>query len=79
MNPLPIQYCYFSFRHKDEKHDLRVMITPSISLQYTLYIDDMSVGTVTDHDTNILIAAELNKALSFETIDRIYQDLLKRK
>lgn len=79
MKLLPVQYCYFSFRDGGEKHDLRVSVTPSLSLQYTLYINDVSIGTVTDSKTNILLPGERDRAFSFETIWRVYEQLLTKQ
>lgn len=72
----PLHYCYFSFRHAGNQHDLRVWITPALSMEWKLYINDHEVGTLIDEITNVLIEAQLNAALSYSNVQRVYSELL---
>lgn len=73
----PFYYCYFSFRNGiDEKHELRIRVTPSLCLEWHLYINDAEVGSYWDEVTNVLIEDRLANALSYNNVKRMYSELL---
>lgn len=73
---LLFHYCYFSFRNSSGlKHDLRVRVV-DLGLEFHLYINDQEVGCYVDEKTNILIEAQMEHALSFKNVNRVYAELL---
>lgn len=78
MKVLPFSYCYFSFKSGADKHELRVWVTPSLCLEWKLYINDGEAGRILDGKTNILMPEELDKALSYTNVTSVYVDLLSR-
>ena len=69
-------YCYFSFTADNDKHDLRVRVTPSLGLEWHLYINDMEIGYFIDERTNTLLQTDLTRALSYANVLTVYNDLL---
>ena len=76
MEKLPFQYAYFVFKNAGLRHDLRVQVTSSLSLEWALSIDDVPVGTFLDTATNVLVIKQLETALSFFNVERVYTILL---
>lgn len=73
---LLLYYCYFSFRNNSgAKHDLRVRVI-DLSLEWHLYVNDQEVGCFLDEKTNVLIEAQMEQALSFKNVNRVYAELL---
>lgn len=73
---LPLHYCYFSFRDGGDKHDLRIWVTPSLNIEYKLYINDHEAGTYLDEKTSILIFTDCKKAVSYDRVIDVYSRLL---
>lgn len=70
-------YCSYRFRgHAGLIHVLSVQVTPSLSLEWTLYVNNELVGSLLDDITNILLPERLDKALSYRNVLRIYNELL---
>jgi hypothetical protein len=76
MNKLPFQYAYFLYKTGAVRHELRVKVTSSLSLEWALYVDDVCLGTFLDTTTNILISTQLENALSYSNVERVYTILL---
>ncbi len=69
-------YGYFTFRNNSgAKHDLRVQVI-DLHLEWCLYINDQQVSCYQDETTNVLIEQQLERALSFKNVNRIYAELL---
>lgn len=77
MPGLPFQHAVFVFASLGKpKHELTVRVTPSISLEWQLYINGVEAGYELDTKTNILLPADINRALSFSNVDTVYNRLL---
>lgn len=76
MKQLPFSYAYFSFKTSTDRHELRVWVTPYLSLEWKLYCNDELVGALCDEVTNVLIDEQMAKALCYANINRIYAELL---
>jgi len=77
MSALPFQHAVFIFTSLGKpKHELTVRVTPSISLEWQLYINGVEAGYELDTITNILLIADINRALSFGSVDTVYNRLL---
>jgi hypothetical protein len=71
--------CSFQFGdpHSD-RHLLQVWVTPSLSLEWKLYINDSEVGRRLDTETNILLHKELTAALDYIAVLGVYNDILTK-
>jgi hypothetical protein len=69
------KYCCFLF---DNGHYIRVRVTPSLNLEWHLYINDIEVGRHLDETTNILLHKELTGALDYIAVLTVYNDLLPK-
>jgi len=77
MEPLPIQSIRFVFTSPGKySHILEMTVTPSIDLQWQLYINGVDVAYHLDTKTNILIPANLDRALSWDNVTSVYNTLL---
>jgi hypothetical protein len=77
MTALPFQHGLFVFVSPGKfKHELVVRVTPSISLEWELWVDGLYVGRYLDTRTNILLTDDINRALSFSNVTRVYNQLL---
>jgi hypothetical protein len=75
----PLYYCYFHFKGPaGTSHILRVWATSSLSLEWGLYVNDVRTDTLIDDITNILIPEQLDIALSYPNVRRVYSKLLDR-
>lgn len=70
-------YCYFDFRDDSgTKHHLRIRVTSTMGLEYTLYINDSPVAVTIDENINIALPEQLEAALSYANVLRMYRELL---
>ena len=77
MKQLPFYYCYFHFRTSTgNRHELRVRVTETHGLTWGLYIDDMHAGTFHNTAVNTLDETQLNAALSYGNVLKVYNQLL---
>jgi hypothetical protein len=77
MAQLPFQHGIFVFTSPGKsRHELVVRVTPSIDLEWLLWVDNVEVGLYLDTGTNILLPDSLNRALSFSNVTRVYGQLL---
>jgi len=72
-----IRYAAFSFTGLDRsKHLLHVALTNSLCLEWCLYVSDRLAASKWDQSVNVLIDAQLSKALSFDNVLVVYGELL---
>lgn len=57
-------------------HVLSVEVTPSMSLEWRLHVNNKHIGTYLDEVTNILFADRLSAALSYTRVLKVYKELL---
>jgi hypothetical protein len=77
MPALPFQNGTFTFYvSPGNMHKLTVRITPLLSLEWQLYVNGVDVAYIIDVKTNILISADIDRALSFSNVTSMYDKLL---
>jgi hypothetical protein len=72
----PLQYMYFKFGCSAGKHELRMVITNNLNMEWKLYINDEQVGRFWDTKTNVLIKSEFYKSLDYRRVLSIYKAIL---
>lgn len=76
MEQQDFHYCYFSFRGDGYKHELRVRVTPSMGLEWHLYVNDQEIGSMVDNTINIAMRDQMAVALSYTNVLAVYDQLL---
>lgn len=69
-------YCHFTFRNNSGAKHVLVVRVIDLGLEWQLYVNDREVGYFLDEKTNVLIEAQMEQALSFKNVNRVYAELL---
>jgi hypothetical protein len=72
----PFESAYFSFTQDGERTGLRASVTPSLSLEWILYVHGSPRGRMIDLATNILIDSELSAALPYDNVKTVYFEIM---